>query len=334
MEVPFRSFLTLLRLLSLLSLATSRVLERHQSPNSIRALSDTIPDQRIDVPTSFSTDLEIIGANPASESSIVRTAGTEIIVKATSGQRFFVSLADLAETLGNDAEVTTSPAVNWVSLDHKERIITGLVPGDYPAGLVTISLTVRSIIAGEDVQLGFCFVLDICEPASISVSTANSIPTSTAGPASSGISVLPTLSSTTASSPATTTSVIILPTATDALSTSTTTTSTASRTIPTSFPTATVIQGQPFAIGFDPYYRYSTADVVGSASTNPQVNWIRLDQPPPFRALRLIGDVPATQPPGPIAVTLSIYGRGPDVQGQYTLTFTVIVVAATTYTPP
>lgn len=119
----------------------------------------------------------------------------------------------------------------------------------------------------------------------------------------------------------------------DAPGSSTTTTTTTSRTLPTAFPTATVTQGQDFGIGFD-RYRYAPGDIVGSESTDPPVDWIRLDQPPPFRANGLVGTVPATQPLGPIAVTLSIYGRGPDFQGEYTVTFTIIVVAAATNAPP
>ena len=96
MALPFRLCLALLRLLSLLSPATSRVPERQQSANCIRALSDAIPNQGIDVPTSPSTDLENIDTDFRAHRAL-RSHGTQLRV---------LGLARLSEAgLGEQAQM-------------------------------------------------------------------------------------------------------------------------------------------------------------------------------------------------------------------------------------
>lgn len=95
-----------------------------------------------------------------------------------------------------------------------------------------------------------------------------------------------------------------------------------STTIPSEFPSPTLIQGQSFGISLDPYKRH-IGDIVTSFSTDPQTDWIQFNVPPPFRPSSLQGTVPDTQPPGTIAVTLTIYSR---VDGfNYIVPFTIVV---------
>lgn len=95
-----------------------------------------------------------------------------------------------------------------------------------------------------------------------------------------------------------------------------------STTTPSEFPSPTLVQGQRFGISFDPYRR-QIGDIVTSFSTAPQTDWIQFNVPPPFRPSSLQGTVPDTQPPGTIAVTLTIYSR---VAGfNYIVPFTIVV---------
>lgn len=95
-----------------------------------------------------------------------------------------------------------------------------------------------------------------------------------------------------------------------------------STTIPSEYPSPTLIQGQRFGISFDPYKR-QIGDIVTSFSTDPQTDWNQFNVPPPFRPSSLQGTVPDTQPPGTIAVTLTIYSR---VAGfNYIVPFTIVV---------
>lgn len=95
-----------------------------------------------------------------------------------------------------------------------------------------------------------------------------------------------------------------------------------STTIPSEYPSPTLIQGQRFGISLDPYKR-QIGDIVTSFSTDPQTDWIQFNVPPPFRPSSLQGTVPDTQPPGTIAVTITIYSR---VDGfNYIVPFTIVV---------
>lgn len=223
--------------------------------------------------------------------------------KVNAGKPFSIKLYTFIKVLGDVIQVNTVPAVSWVTLAPTKRSLTGLVPKDYPASQITVTLTVRytpGAIGEKVIDLDFSVTLEVHRSVSISAPMSNL--TRTVRPTDPATSLL-------ASIPTTTRTTSVFPT-------------TASATART-----TLVAGLPFQIPAAPFLRNAT-DCVKILRTKPVSPWVgftnsNLNQ-------TLVGVVPADLPDTTVAVTLVVVSS--DLQG-YTVTLNVVIRAADSFKP-